>query len=379
VEAQPTRGRQSDEEQCEQCKLENSIIDKDSGGTVFCWMQKKIPMLLIRSICVAFLIAMHSRAAASDPPMPLGKLYDIGGHRMHLYASSEGAGPSVVLEAGAGAFSIDWYLVQDAVSKFTRVCSYDGAGHAWSELGPHPRTWKQAAYDLRRLLAKAGVPGPYIMVGHSLGGPLVRVFAAEYPDDVAGMVLVDSGIENNANFINGKMVGPWDAAQPRQVPPPRDEIREDERILSKPELDGYKKFREWLGPPKIEAPFDKLPEKIQQLRLWAMSLPQSNVTDQNPYTAEESLLLFAERIRMEHPLGNKPLVVLSRKSDEQERMERQRQLSNLSGNNAFAVSDFPVHEIHLAQPSLVVDAIRAVAESVKTEGKLKLPNSGQHQ
>jgi len=323
-----------------------------------------------------FLFATYAQGAESDAPPPLGKLYEVGGHKMHLYEiGSGGSGPAVLLEAGAGAFSIDWYLVQQEVAKFASVCSYDRAGHAWSELGPRPRTKKQAMHDLHRLLATAGIPGPYVMVGHSLGGSLVRVFATEYPNEVAGMVLVDAGIENNPNFINGKMVGPFEQAQPRQIPAPRDQIRDNERLLSKPELDGFKQFREWVGSPKIEAPFDKLPEPIQKLRLWAMSLPQSNVTDFNPYDAEECLLLFADRIRMEHPLGNKPLVVLSRKSDEKERMERQRQLRDLSSNSAFAVSDFPVHEIQLAQSDLVVRAVRAVLESVKTGGKLNLPNS----
>jgi pimeloyl-ACP methyl ester carboxylesterase len=281
----------------------------------------------------------------------------------------------VVLEAGAGAFSLDWYLVQQEVTKFASVCSYDRAGHAWSELGPRPRTMKQAAYDLRRLLDKAGVPRPYVMVGHSLGGALVRVFATEYPNDVAGMVLVDVGIEGSPSYVNGKDVGPWERVQPRPIPAPRDQIREDEHVLSKPELDGYKQFRELLGAPKIEKPFDKLPDPIQKLRLWATSLPQSNVTDYNPYGAEESFLLFADRIRMEHPLGNKPLVILSRKSDEEGRMGRQRKLLTLSSNSVFAVSDFPVHEIHLAQPDLVVNAVRAVLEAIKTGGKLELPNS----
>jgi pimeloyl-ACP methyl ester carboxylesterase len=270
---------------------------------------------------------------------------------------------------------LDWYLVQQEVAKLATVCSYDRAGHAWSELGPRPRTLRQAVYDLRRLLGKAGIPRPYVLVGHSLGATLVRVFAREYPNDVAGIVLVDSGIANNPDFINGKLVRPWDKVEPRQIPAPRDHIRDEERILSAPELEGYKKFREWLGAPKIEEPFDKLPRPIQNLRLWAMSLPESNVTDYNPYGAEESLLLFADCIRMEHPLGERPLVVLTRKSDDQERIEKQQKLRNLSSNSAFAMSDFPVHEIQLAQPDLVVDAVRAVLEAVKTGGKVKLPTT----
>ena len=211
------------------------------------------------------------------------------------------------------------------------------------------------------------------MVGHSLGGVLVRTFAAEYPDDVSGIVLVDVGIEGSPGFVNGKVTAPWEGVQPRPIPTPRD-IHEDERVLSKPELDGYKRFRELFGPPKIEKPFDKLPEPIRNLRLWAMSLPQSNVTDYNPYGAEEGFLLFADRIRRKHPLGNKPLVILSRKSNEKDRMDRQRKLRDLSSKSVFATSDFPVHEIHLAQPALVVQAIRAVLEAVKTGGNLRLPN-----
>jgi pimeloyl-ACP methyl ester carboxylesterase len=328
-------------------------------------------MGLAKNICLVLLIGTYCHAADPDPPPPLGKLYEIGGHKMHLYATGESnGGPSVVLEAGAGAFSVDWYLVQQEVGKFAKVCSYDRAGHAWSELGPRPRTRKQAAFDLHRLLAKAGFSPPYIMVGHSLGGAFVRTFAAEYPDDVSGMVLVDVGVEGTGAFKNGKVTAPFEGVQPRQIPAPHD-IREDERALSKPELDGYKQFRELFGPPKLEEPFMKLPKSIQKLRLWAMSLPQSNVSDHNEYGAEEGFLLFADRIRQQRPLGNKPLMILSRKSDEQDRMERQRKLQDLSSNSAFVSSEFPVHEIHLAQPDLVVDAIRAILESVQTGARLR--------
>src|SRR5687768_15752896 len=148
-------------------------------------MQRRIPSQGRGGICLLILISTFCQAADPDTPPPLGKMHEIGGHKMHLYATGETNGsPSVVLEAGAGAFSIDWYLVQQEVARFASVCSYDRAGHAWSELGPHPRTMKQAAHDLRRLLTKAGVPPPYLLVGHSLGAKLVRVFATDYPNDV---------------------------------------------------------------------------------------------------------------------------------------------------------------------------------------------------
>ena len=336
-------------------------------------MQTTISFLQRRGICLAILLGSYSGAAQPDAPPPPGKLYDVGGHKMHLYSKGDGhSGPAVILEAGATAFSIDWYLAQQKVAEFAPVCSYDRAGHAWSELGPRPRTMKQAVHDLHRLLDSAGIKSPYLMVGHSLGGSFVRVFAAEFPDDVIGVVLIDVSLDDNPAYINGKMVGPWDKVQPRQIPAARDRIRDDERDLSKPELDGYRRYREFSGAPKIEAPFNKLPEPIQKLRLWAMSLPQSNVTDYNPYGAEESFLLFADRIRREHPLDNKPLVVLTRKSDEGGRMNKQEALQSLSGNSAFAVSDFAVHEIHLAQPDLVVNAIRAVLTAAKTGGRVQL-------
>lgn len=317
-----------------------------------------------------FQLSLFAETDLQQAPPPLGKSIEIGRHKMHLYCTGTG-GPSVILEAGTGAFSIDWYLVQQEIAKSNSVCSYDRAGHAWSELGPRPRTMRQAMFDLHRLLSEAAISGPYIMVGHSLGAKLVRVFATEYPNDVAGLVLVDPG--TGPSYINGKMVGPWENVQPRQIPAPRDQIGDDERVLSKPELDGFKQFRELIGIGKLEKPFDKLPEPIQKLRLWAASLPQSNVTDYNPYLAEEDFLLFADRIRMEHPHGNKPLVVLSRKSDDQRRLEELHQLLNLSGNSAFAMGDFPVHEIHLVQPDLVVRAIRAVIESVQTGNQVKVP------
>ena len=341
---------------------------------------------ILFTICIGCLIGPHCWCADVEAPPPPGKLYDIGGHKMHLYFTGEtNPGPLVVLEAGAGAFSIDWYLVQQDVAKFAPVCSYDRAGHAWSELGPRPRTMKQACYDLHRLLIAAGVRGHYVMVGHSAGGGLVRVFTTEYPNEVSGLVLVDAGVDNRPNFVNGKWEGPFDRALPRQIPPPRDQILDNERVLTPPELNGYKQFRDVMGPPKIESPFDKLPEPIQKLRLWAMSLPQSNVTDYNPYGPEESLLLFAERIRVEYPFGNKPLIVLTRKSDksrsadeeesEKRRIEGQKSFKNLSRNSEFAISDFPVHEIQLTQPDLVVSAIRAVLEAAKTGSLVRFPNS----
>lgn len=122
---------------------------------------------------------------------PPGRLVDIGGYRLHLYCMGEGS-HTVILEAGFKRSSAVWYAVQPQVAKFARVCAYDRAGYGWSDPGPRPRTAKVMAEELHSLLHTAGVGGPYVLVGHSYGGLTVRAYASQYPDEVAGVVLVDS-------------------------------------------------------------------------------------------------------------------------------------------------------------------------------------------
>src|SRR5580765_7019136 len=118
-------------------------------------------------------------AQAGPPPVPApGRMIDIGGWRLHLYCVGEArpSQPTVILEAGIGDFSVEWSLVQPKVAAFARVCSYDRADEGWSDYGPHPRTMHQIVYELHTLLDKAGVPPPYVLVGHSYGGWLVRLY-----------------------------------------------------------------------------------------------------------------------------------------------------------------------------------------------------------
>ncbi|MGH9331314.1 MAG: alpha/beta fold hydrolase, partial [Vicinamibacterales bacterium] len=121
---------------------------------------------------------------------PPGRLIDVGGYRLHLNGTGAGR-PTVVLDAALGGSSVSWALVQPEVARFTRVCSYDRAGFGWSDAGPMPRTVGRIVGELRTLLDRAGEPSPYVLVGHSFGGLVLRVFAARYPADVAGLVLVD--------------------------------------------------------------------------------------------------------------------------------------------------------------------------------------------
>ncbi len=128
---------------------------------------------------------------------PPGVLVDVGGRRLHARIIDErgegGEGtPTVVFESGIAASSINWSRVQAEVAGFAKTVSYDRAGYAWSDPAPGPRTAARAAGDLRALLDGAGVAPPYVLVGHSFGGLVLRAFVDRYPDDVAGLVFVDS-------------------------------------------------------------------------------------------------------------------------------------------------------------------------------------------
>src|SRR4051794_17724326 len=114
----------------------------------------------------------------TPPYPPPGKLVDVGGWRLHLDCTGElrPGVPTVILEAGLGDFSVEWSLVQPRVAQFARVCSYDRAGDGWSDIGPYPRTHRQIVYELHTLLSHAGERPPFVLVGHSYGGWLVRLY-----------------------------------------------------------------------------------------------------------------------------------------------------------------------------------------------------------
>lgn len=123
-------------------------------------------------------------------PAP-GRLIDVGGYRLHINCIGHGE-PTVVLEAGMSGWSTDWILVQPEIAKVTRVCTYDRAGYGWSETGPQPRDSQQVATELHTLLTKAGIEDRIVLVGHSLGGLFVQYYSKTYPQQVAGIVLIDS-------------------------------------------------------------------------------------------------------------------------------------------------------------------------------------------
>ena len=143
----------------------------------------------------AIAVVGQSLAAKRDARRfpPPGRLVDVGGFRIHLQVQGDDrAGPTVVLEAGLGSFSPNWYWVQQALAPHVRVVSYDRAGLGWSDPSPAPRDAATMAVELHAALHAAGIRGPYVLAGHSFGGLVVRAFADAYRPETAGLVLVDA-------------------------------------------------------------------------------------------------------------------------------------------------------------------------------------------
>jgi len=195
-----------------------SLLGSDAVRNVFGWVWPPALLALVVWMIIRARRQLHSRAArwllypvlgvlvvaavgggyetvrayldARAYPMP-GQLVDVGGHRLHFHCTGTGS-PTVVLEPGLGGASFDLGWVAPAVAADSRVCVYDRAGRGWSDAADGPQDAARIAADLHTLLDRAEVPGPYVLAGHSFGGLYVQTFAAKYPDQVAGLVLLDS-------------------------------------------------------------------------------------------------------------------------------------------------------------------------------------------
>jgi len=170
---------------------EKASYSKSKGRGCLIWLGRIMLLIIGLSLTGYIYESVAEAADAKAYPSP-GQMVDVGGHRLHINCTGTGS-PTVVIEAGLGDWSTTWAAyVQPEVAKTTRVCTYDRAGMGWSETGPLPRDAAQNAKELHTLLQNANIPGPYIMVGHSLGGLIVRVFVHDYSSEVVGVVLIES-------------------------------------------------------------------------------------------------------------------------------------------------------------------------------------------
>lgn len=303
---------------------------------------------------------------------PTGKLVDAGGHQLHIHVIGKGK-PVVVFENGSGDFSFIWDLVQPEVSKTTTTVSYDRAGFAWSEEGPLPRSGRQIAYELHTALHNAGIKEPYILVGQSFGGFLVRSFARFYKNDVAGIVLVDALNEDSRIIINNKPMRIREWAKGEHATEPQNMTKS-----TAPDTSRMLKL-----DTTIEPPLNRLPAYDQKLQIWAQSQPvfRKAASNEMNWSPEDVADMYANKGKPDYMLGNIPLIILTRGDGgysglpdsaalETERIKLQNDLSHLSINSKLIIDKNSGHNIHLEDPALVIDAIKQVIHSYKTNSKL---------
>ena len=319
-----------------------------------------IPTILAALLVAAPLAAQvpgpqRSGAQAELPPAP-GRLIDVGGRRLHLLCSGEGS-PTVILEAGASSFAIDWTLVQREVARANRTCSYDRAGMGWSD-PTTPANRASSAVDLHTLLEKAGERGPYVLVGASRGGLLVRSYLLEHPDDVVGFVFVDPSTEDRLfTMIDGTAIAIAEAtAEQLRTTFPKQTIAVPRR-------------RAQTG-----APFDRLPPDLYRVRVQLderliASAPDS-VSAEIVGASQESERAFLAKLlatrKTQYPLGSRPTVVLTRGDEKNEgRESSQAALAKLSSNSRHSIVARSGHEIHLFEPSAVITGIADVVRAVR--------------
>jgi len=323
------------------------------------------------------LCGMAQRAYAqtdSGPPFPpSGKLVDIGGWRLHIHClgSASPTTPTVILESGLGDFSVEWSLVQPGVATFARVCTYDRAGDGWSDVGPYPRTFHQIVYELHTLLEKAGERPPYVLAGHSYGGWLVRLFQSTYPEAVSGLVLVDAGaLDPWRMTANGTLVRSSSLAKGTAVPAVKTSGPLRESDIPPGAMSQILQGTQRAAQTANEPPRDKLPAAAKAMRTWALGRWQHVVAANNPFEADELLAMQRANAGKPYPLGDLPLIVLTRgladdtgpdgKAFEAEHRQDHLDVSRLSRAGRLVVAERSGHHIQIEQPELVIQAIHDI-------------------
>ena len=340
-----------------------------------------IPRRFTHACAVACLLGsivagVGAQVSPDSPPFPPpGKLVDIGGWRLHLNCTGErhAGQPTVVLEAGVGDFSVEWSLVQPGVARFARVCSYDRAGDGWSDLGPFPRTYRQIVFELHTLLNRAGEQAPFVFVGHSYGGWLVRVYQSTYPADVVGMVLVEAGADDPwRQMADGRLVRSSALVTGQPIPPVK--TSGALRIEDIPPQ-ALTQIRAGLPDARLHAnepPRDHLPVEAQQMRTWALGRVGHVVAGVNPVEYEELAALRTQRASTAYPLGELPLLVITRglaeepggdaAAREAEHKTDHAAIAALSRRGKQIIAEHSGHHVQLEEPQLVVSAIEEVVK-----------------
>lgn len=290
---------------------------------------------------------------------PPGELVDLGGYKLHMQVMGDGE-YTVVLDSGMACFSLGWMLVQPEIAKFARVLSYDRAGYGWSDESPLPRTSRNIVSELHHMLKIAKVPPPYILVGHSFGGVNMRLYAATYPDEVAGIILVDSAHEEHF-----QKMPVW----PRRV---------IERFVIQPPVAtfgtaiGFTRLFTYLMD--VRNMLKSLPEEAQETYLALIC------TTKYVKAVAQEFSYFSQINEAPQKVGDKPLSVISAGLDilsEERGYDRefldeisavwkklQKDLLGFSSKSKHVIAEQSGHMISHQQPDLIVEAVQQMIAEV---------------
>jgi len=329
--------------------MENSGSRSASSRSLFRRVVVILLVFLLILVAAGFLYENISEARDRRLNPVQGRLVDVGGRNMHIHCTGDGS-PTVILDSGLGDSYLSWRKVQPEIAKFSRVCSYDRAGLGFSDPSSQPRTSKVVAEELHALLQAASVPPPYVIVGHSMGGYNVRLYASIYRSDIVGMVLVDASHPDQENRFPPElknMEGSWH--------------REAEFIA----------YTMPFGVPRLLSLCDNDPATRAADCNWRASREQLAEINAFPGSAAETAATGS--------LGDLPLAVLSHDPDKpssdlppdlarptNEAWERmQVELSHLSTCGTQTIAKNSAHYIQIDRPDVVIDAVRSIVEQAR--------------
>jgi pimeloyl-ACP methyl ester carboxylesterase len=320
-----------------------NALKRRSRGWFF-WLSLVVVLFLGLILLGAIYESVAEATDARDYPPP-GQMVDVGGYHLHINCTGTGS-PTVVIDAGWGDWSANWSWVQPEVAKTTQVCSYDRAGMGYSEAGSLPRTAKQFAKELQTLLHQANIPVPYVLVGHSLGGLSVRVFAHDYAAEVAGVVLIES--MSPAQFSQSpRDKKPQQTAQPRGFSIP----------LALARIGLVRLFADPLGlkpalPPGVQKAFTAFSVTPRSVQAWA---------DEG-----SGMLDSGSQARAVKSFGDLPMIVLSRGLDlNPDWQAMQSELLQLSSNSQQLIAEKSGHNLEIDQPEVAIAAIVKMVKQLR--------------
>ncbi|HEU5256020.1 MAG TPA: alpha/beta fold hydrolase [Vicinamibacterales bacterium] len=308
----------------------------------------------------------------------------VGTHRLHIRCDGSG-GPPVIFDAALGGSSLSWSLVQPAVARLTQACSYDRGGFGWSDAGALPRTAGRIADELHQLLCSAAIPPPYVLVGHSYGGLVMRLYASRHANDVAGLVLIEPAVpeewshpsdEQRALIARGVRLCRYGATAAR-----RGLARLVSMLVRFGALGAARLLVSLVSRGGLQradegilAPIWKLPPEVRSVlrEMWTQPKFFEALGSQI-----ETICESAGAVMSAGPpdYGDLPLMVISSARSGEERLQADSALARRSTRGRQILAAESGHWIPLDAPHVVIDAITAMVEEIRREGP---PKGGPH-